>query len=397
MAEPGENPVFSRVTLSDLFGGLALVFGLNALFHSFAVVKTFSNIYKASFFFLLCLILPIAFSFNMEATMVEIVILFYLMLVSMLLFIEFKDSFESVLLPVIMYTALLAAAVGLYDYLALLVGLPRIFPQRASGEILSGFRNAGQAGAYFLVIVTILYPLRFSSLYDKLSIKNKRLLNLSLFASLLFLALSGKIAAYIGVFVGFLGYAILKRNTRTIVSLSVLAVLLVVLFMNLKTVAPKMYDRIAYKYETRVSEKLRGDIGEGDFLVNNLGKAIDAFVERPFTGSGLGAFVGPYGTHEVHSTYFKMFGETGLLGVTGYIVFVFFLIRLIRKRVSFGNEYSSYLRSMLPFIIGCFISWAYTYHLRKREFWLLLAVILITVYRGLVETNNENKTVNSGT
>ena len=325
----------------------------------------------------------------MQATLLESIILLYLILVSMLTFITFKDSLISILLPLIMLTSLIAAAIGIYDAAAGIVGLPRLFPARSSGEILSGFRNAGQAGAYFLVIVTILFPIRFSEMYMHLPVKTRKLLNISLVTSLVFLALSGKIAAYVGIFVGILGYAIMKRNFRTIISLSTLGVLLIVLFVNLESIAPKTYERIAFKYDTRVRQKLSGDFSEGDFLVTNLGKSIDAFTERPITGSGLGAFVGNYGEHEVHSTYFKMLGETGLIGLLGYIIFALGFISMFRKGEGMKREYSSYLRSMLPFIIGCFISWAYTYHMRKREFWLLLAVILITIYKGINEKSAE--------
>jgi O-antigen ligase len=390
--ENGENPVFSRLTLSDIFGVLALLIGFKALIIGFYQVQSFSGIYKACFLLLICLFAPIFFSLNMEATILECLILLYLILISLLLFVTFREKFETLLLPLLMYTVIAAFVVGIYDYAAIIIGLPRIFPSRSSGELISGFRNAGQAGAYFLIAVTILFPLRFSSIYGTFSAKNKQLLNISLIVSILFLILSGKIAAYIGIFVGFLGYAIMKRNTRTIFSLSALAVVILVMFINLDTIAPKMYERIAYKYETRISQNLRGDISEGDFLVTNLGRAVEAFKERPLTGSGLGAFVGPYGDHEVHSTYFKMFGETGIIGVLGYIMVVIYLIRLFKQGTRFSNKYSSYLKAMIPFIIGCFVSWAYTYHLRKREFWLLLAVILITIYRGIQEQNNEYET-----
>jgi hypothetical protein len=317
------------------------------------------------------------------------------MLISLLLFHSFKDRFESLLLPIVMYTALIAALVGFYDSGALILGLPRIFPTRASGEILSGFRNAGQAGAYFLVIITILYPLRFSRLYQELSPFHKRLLNISLLVSLIFLALSGKIAAYIGVFIGFLGYAIMKRNGKTIFALSSLAVAIIILFINLESFAPRIYERIVYKYENRLSTKLRGDVDEGDFLMNNLDRSIEAFTDRPLTGSGLGAFIGPYGDHEVHSTYFKMFGEAGIIGALGYAIFVLAIVKLFKVKKDRKNPYMDYLKMMIPFIIGCFVSWGYTYHLRKREFWLLVAIILIIVYKSYKKNVGEKSTIES--
>jgi hypothetical protein len=281
-----------------------------------------------------------------------------------------------------MFTSIVASVIGVYDYLVPMVGFPRIFPARAGGEILSGFRNAGQAGAYFLVIVSILYPLRFSSLYKLLSSRHRKLLNISIVIALIFLALTGKIAAYIGIFVGFLGYAIMNRNFNTVFSMSILGFAGVLLFANLQDIAPNVHKRISYKYETRIDNRITGNIdNESDFLQTNIKNAIISFENRPLVGTGLGAFTVNYGEHEVHSTYFKMLGETGLIGTIGYIVFIFAFFRLFKyRKFAKENPYADYLNTILPFIFGCMVSWGYTFHLRKREFWILVAVLLIVNY-----------------
>jgi hypothetical protein len=41
-----------------------------------------------------------------------------------------------------------------------------------------------------------------------------------------------------------------------------------------------------------------------------------------------------------------------------------------------------------PFVIGWLISWGYTYHLRKREFWIAFAIISI-VYKLIIDSKNK--------
>ena len=381
-AEPGTHPIFSRLTPGDVFGALALLFGLKSLLLSLNSYSDYTNFYKVSFFMVLCFLMPIFFSRNLQSTLIESFVIVFLILLSMLIFFNFKDHFLEKLAPLIMYTAIIASVLGVVDYAGAMIGLPRIFPARAGGEILSGFRNAGQAGAYFLVIITILYPLRFSKLYQLFDKRKQRLLNISLVASIIFLALTGKIAAYIGIFVGLMGYAVMNRNIKTIFSLSFMALILVLLFSNLKDIAPNVHHRISSKYQTRIDDRIEGNVDEDkDFIAKNIGGAIKSFEERPLVGSGLGAFYGYYGRHEVHSTYFKMLGETGIIGMIGYGAFIFAFFRLLVLRKHFkSNPYCDYLRTIFPFILGCLVSWGYTYHLRKREFWILVAVLIIVNY-----------------
>jgi hypothetical protein len=394
-AEPGVNPILSRLTPGDVFGAMALLFGLKALFLSLHKYSDYTKIYKVSFFMVLCFLIPIFFSRNLQSTLIESFVIVFLIFLSILIFYNYKDHFLEKLVPLIMYTAIIASVLGVIDYAGAMFGLPRIFPSRAGGEILSGFRNAGQAGAYFLIIVTILYPLRFSSLYKLLNAKNRKLLNISLLISIIFLALTGKITAYIGVFVGLMGYALMNRNIKTIFSLSITALILVLLFSNLKDLAPQVYNRISTKYQTRIDDRIEGNVDEDkDFITKNLSGAVQSFEDRPLIGSGLGAFYGYYGKYEVHSTYFKMLGETGILGMIGYGAFIFAFFRLLRlRKYAKSNPYADYLRTIFPFVIGCLVSWAYTYHLRKREFWILVAILLIVnycayVYRKPLEVEN---------
>ena len=391
-AEPGTHPILSRVTLPDVFGALALIFGLNQLFKSFKSASNISSIYRNGFFMLLCFFLPILFSLQPDNTLREILIITFLLFISVIIFFEFKDKFLTKLLPLIMYTSILATVLGIYDAFASTSGLPRIFPSRAVGEVLSGFRNGGQAGAYFLIFITILFPLKNSKLHSNLSKYHRKLLTVALVCCFVFILLTGKIAAYLGLLAGVILFIIMKRRAKSLISLLIFGILLFFVFINLESIAPDVHNRITMKYDSRIDQRFQSDFdSEGDFVAVNFGAAINAFEDRPLIGSGLAAIVGIYHTHEVHSTYFKILGETGLIGLFGYLLFMYAFIKLFNiRKFKNTNPYADYLNSMLPFIIGCLISWGYTYHLRKREFWILVAVILIAHYNFYKYQNKLN-------
>lgn len=389
IAEPGTNVILSRLTFSDVFGALGLVFGLKVLFEGFVSANMISRVYQAALFMIFCFFSPVLFSYSIQSTVVECVILLFLVFISVSIYKTFKDEFISSLLPLIIYTMITASILGYYDLVASAMGLPRIFPKRTDGEALSGFRNAGQAGAYFLVNLTVLIPLRFSKLYYFLRNRDKKMLSVALLLSLLFIALTGKIAAYIGLLVGIFVYIVYKRNVRQFVLVVFGTIGLIVLWNNLEYWMPDTYTRISYKYDARIVNNIETR-GRGGFFEKNFGEAINSFVDRPLIGSGIGGFVGRYGRHEVHSTYLKMLGETGLFGALGYGIFLFSFLWLFRiRKYRKQNPYADYLWTMYPFIVGCLVSWSYTYHLRKREFWILISVLLITNYCARKYSTND--------
>lgn len=380
IAEPGTNAILSRLTYSDIFGALGLVFGMKVLYAGFAVANKNSKVFQAALFMIFCFFVPILFSYNIQATIVECLILLFLVFVSICIFQLFKDNFITGMLPLVMYTLLVASVLGFYDLYASNIGLPRIFPKRTDGEALSGFRNAGQAGAYYLVNLTILLPLRFSPIRKVLKSRDKKLLDITLALALIFFLLTGKVAAYVGLLVGVFMYIIYKRNAKYIIMVLIAVIGLVAVWNNLEELMPDTYNRISYKYDARVVNSIETG-GKGGFIEKNFTRAIQSFVDRPLVGSGIGGFIGPYGKHEVHSTYLKMLAETGLVGTLGYIILMMFVFLFFRRPQSHSNNiYYAYLSDMLPFFIGCMVSWSYTYHLRKREFWILIAILMITRY-----------------
>jgi len=151
-------------------------------------------------------------------------------------------------------------------------------------------------------------------------------------------------------------------------------------YYNLESIAPQAADRIARKYDTRLHGIIIGEnqmMNERSFLGQNIRVSLRSFYDNPMTGSGIGAFEGNFDSdYEVHSTYFKMLGEAGIIGFLAYFIFMFKLSCCLEYRAR-NNSWQEFIYYYIPFFIGCIISWAYTYHMRKREFWIMAAIITI--------------------
>ncbi|SFD80739.1 O-Antigen ligase [Chitinophaga sp. CF118] len=325
------------------------------------------------------------YSLSAYATLFEVLIHFFLLLSVVLMYNAYRNNI-CLLIQDVATVTIIASVIGLLDFFGGGFGLPRIFSGRADGEVVSGFRNAGQAGAYILVCLTILIPVVFSDISNLFTPRQKRLITIGIIVGGLFLLSTAKIAAYIGVVFGFLFFNIFRRRVLPLIFTLVFGVVGYFVYDNLESFSTALNNRVKEKVRTRVTENINGekDPTKEGFLADNYGMAMSAFKINPYTGTGLGAFAGNYKRYEVHSTYFKMLGETGIIGIIGYCVFIYFFIgqlRSFKKYPTYGgkilNPFADYLKNMWPFILGCFISWTYTYHLRKREFWILCTIVIL--------------------
>src|SRR5690606_12340739 len=205
----GESGILFRITPPDIAGALAIGFYiLSGRWFKFKKHWYIST-------FIVALLIGGLIGLNITQSLIEVLILLFLFMLFMVLIAHFKT--EDGLKELIYYFAwagLLASVFGVYDFVSGFIGTPRIFPARTQGEILSGFRNAGQAGAYALVVLTVLIPVRVSKLFDFFNKKEKKIIRISLVSTIIFLLLTGKIAAYIGFAAGIIIFFFLQRNLR---------------------------------------------------------------------------------------------------------------------------------------------------------------------------------------
>lgn len=371
----GEGGLTSRITLPDVILVLALLLLLGRK-------KIYNPGLAPTMILIISFLLTVFFSPRPDFSLIEVLILFFLMLCMLVTYNTYKDNLRLIFLDV-SRAVTLSLLVGLSDYFSSKIGLPRMFPTRAPGEIVSAFRNAGQAGAYILVMLAILLPVRLSSLKNSFTAKEMTLINIGVVSGIIFLFISGKVAAYIGFFAGIVFLNIAQRNLKALFATIFMAGVFSLIYYNLEDISPEMNNRIQRKIETRITRNVDGtnDITEEGFVADNMRNSFKAFNDNPLAGSGIGAFTVEYARHEVHSTYFKMIGETGMLGIIGYTVFFIYLIKQIRYKPGINNFFQGqlweYKKILFPLFLGCAVSWSYTYHLRKREFWIMLSIILI--------------------
>ena len=383
--------IINRITPGDLLGAVCIF-----LFLLIATNKKifFPQIAWSSLGLILSFLPGIAVSQNKGSTFEEITIIVFLFTLYISLINVYKSTKRlKYILLLCVGTFITACVIGFWDLAGDFSSLPRVFSRRyiakhgyeVFGELVSGFRNSGQAGAYMLVAFAIVYPLSSSKISILFSAKQKRYIKASIYLIMIFLLLSAKVAAYIGFIGGIILLVGFKRKFSIFKPILLISLGAFLLYGTLQTAAPKVVNRIVFKVRTRVLEKVIEDKSsnaqENNFLSENYGAAFEAFKDNPFLGSGLGGFYGIYYHHEVHSTPVKLMGETGLVGLIAYFLFMCTIcFTFLKKGYSPENPYKDYLVNMMPLFFGAFISWGYTYHLRKREFWILLAVITIAQY-----------------
>lgn len=131
------------------------------------------------------------------------------------------------------------------------------------------------------------------------------------------------------------------------------------------------------RWDHKFSSQAFDDFEDG-FLADNIRAGLAAFGDNPFFGAGLGNVELNYFSHEIHSTYLAILATGGVFGILTYLYFVSVLIRETRsyKSENIGIP-SRFLYYILPLLLGMMVSWAYTYHLRKREFWVLAGFIVV--------------------
>ncbi|MEM3541461.1 MAG: O-antigen ligase family protein [Candidatus Bilamarchaeaceae archaeon] len=377
----GRSDWSGRLTIAEIFGTLALVTFFFDLIHR---KKTFilPSIIKAYLVFIFFITLEIIPSLNPEQTLIEGVIHIYLGLMFIILINAFlsKESLNA-LITSFALASLIASVIGIFNLLMVSIGgTPLLVKQIENpGLAIGTFNNTGQAGAYMLVVLAVLLPLKFSPLYNHLSPLQKIVINIALITDLAFLVLTVKLAAYIGFSIGFvlfLVFGILKNRIkiyRFVKSLFLIALISIFAFLYFKNNVFDWYQW--FQYKTLSPQKHNIVITR---LMSNYSQALRAFEEHPIFGTGLGGFEKNYHSHEVHSTYLKVFSEAGVLGALGYALFMFFVIKIFGGIKSVENEYRAFLDIAIYFFIGCLVSWAYTYHLRKREFWIMLAILWLS-------------------
>lgn len=383
--------ISGRLIIAD-FVGLAILL----IFFVFLYVKKhfhWNNIFTIFVLFLFFNLFSLVISSFPEKGIIEYLTHLFIFLVgisiyNLILYQKPDLTYLSDIIQSVMLASGLIALVGLLQFFL----FPTLFSNSFGG--LSGtFRNTGQAGAYFSIFICLGIAGITSGLFKKSP------LNLSIIF-FLFLALifTFKRAALIGISVGLL-LLLIKFIVSSNVRDKKYAIYFVssflvfgFLILNLFLWAGDNIEGVIWRSSSKFNSDTAEDFVEG-FLAENIDATLRAFWDKPLLGVGMGNMAGIYTEkYEIHSTYMAVLSASGLVGFFIYIVYMFNILKKVFAKYRVA-EVSDFLFNLGVLYIGLMISWSYTYHLRKREFWILLIIILLVMAYGKI-TNKLSRNSN---
>lgn len=371
--------ISGRVTLADIIGVFLILLAFFQVINKSNKKLFMPSEYKWYFPVLFFLFVSMMFSAKPLVGLFEILVHLYIFFISLSLVNIFKNNeseelFQYLLL-IILYSGGALAAIGLLQFFV----FPSLF-LGVDGGLSGTFRNTGQAGAFFSTYLAILIPGFLSGLI-KSKIRNYLILTMILMA----LLFTFKRAAQIGFIIGaiLLVFKLLRsssvRDKKIGAYVIIVTAIVIPLGLLLFYWGVENISGMSWRVSKKLSSNSVQNFTEG-FFADNIYSAWIAFFDKPLIGVGPANVAGVYTLkYEIHSTYMKILATTGIIGSILYIVFMLvFLIKLIKTRPV--NDYGRYLNYFLPFYFGLIVSWSYTYHLRKREFWILFAIISFSIF-----------------
>jgi len=368
----------SRVTPADLMlFGLMLLATMRVLHRGRLTVPA---VHAAAVPMLVVFLVAAPLAFYADRAMFELIVILFSFFGSLAIVNLLLDMPEDWLLRfargyVLVIGAL--AAVCIIDFLL----LPGLVSSRATGGLQGPFRNTGQAGSFFGVHSTLVLALVVARVAPR-----KLFYVASVTCAILALAFTIKRASIMAMIIGLVAlvfFLLLSPSARdkkigTIFLLSgvVAAGLGFLLFQWALDAIPGLRWRIEYKFSGAAIE----NFSEG-FLQENIRSMFAALEDSPLIGVGLDNVREIYQKLEIHSTYLGILAYGGLLGAAAYLFFMGTLLSALwrESRHKLHNVWAAFLYLLLPLLIGQMVGWGYTYHIRKREFWVLVIFVAIAV------------------
>lgn len=258
---------------------------------------------------------------------------------------------------------------------------PSWFGGREVGGLVGTFRNTGQAGSYFGVGLALFVPAMAAGIIRRSALNVALLIVIVL--SLLFTV---KRSAILGFGVGIAGLILMAALTgraedrqRNLIFFAV-ALLALPLMGEIISLVTENVRGLENRFERKVSSFTVDSFMER-FFGDNAGAALNAFDDSPLYGVGPGNTAAIYtDKYEIHSTPLSVLAASGVLGFTLYAVFMLHWLSVVWNAGRGPFIEHRFMRLVFPMIVGLIISWGYTFHIRKREFWVLYATTLFAAY-----------------
>jgi O-antigen ligase len=364
-----------RISVADGFG---LIFILLTLVLVALQRKVYLDKIHAAFLPLVVVFLASAvISFEPQRATMEIVVTTFGYLVSIAL-VNLLMQYEE--LDILRFFRAYTLSMGFVALLFLLDFFFLRIVNQPLGGLTGTFRNTGQAGSFFLVHFVICLSLILSGVVPR------RLLYWgSAGAVAIALVFTFKRAAWLGIALAitFLMLRVLlshrvsdKRLVLSLVIFLIIAVPLgTYLFVWGMDAVEGMQWRWSNKFDVSVIDSFRTG-----FLRGNLEATMAAVSHSPLLGVGLGNVQVRFFTHEIHSTYLAIIATSGLVGMIAYGLFMTIFLRSCYVNNKIPSTWDRFLYYIFPMLFGLLISWGYTYHIRKREFWVLVVFVIVSSY-----------------
>lgn len=375
--------ITGRLIFADLIG-----VGVIFLFFAYVAIKKifyWNQLFTIFVFFLFFNLISLVFSSYPDKGVIEYLTHVFIFLVTIsfyniILYQKLDLNYLSEVIKVVVWASALIASIGLLQFFV----FPSLFNNSFGG--LSGtFRNTGQAGAYFSIFIALAIAGLTSGLLKKNPINF-----VALFLLVMALIFTFKRAALIGILIG-LFLLLIKFFISKNINDKKYLLFAIFIFIGLGFIVTNLFlwageniDGVMWRATSKFNTDTADDFVEG-FLAENIHATLMAFEDSPVIGVGMGNMAGIYtAKYEIHSTYMSVLSASGLIGLICYGIFMFTTLKrsFLNYRV---NEVNSFLINLGILYIGLMISWTYTYHIRKREFWILLLIILLVMAYGRIQ------------
>jgi O-antigen ligase len=393
VANPSRDPLFMRIGLPEI----VFVFFAFVWLWSMAIQRRRFRRLQAVHMFSLLLLLVAVFSFvgadeaGFSMATIEVVILGYLVVFCIIAdqFLSSDGDIRKVL-DVWMLAATVVAVIGLYECVAVVVGLPRINAYKDAYRVIGTFRRPPQLGVYALS--TFFVAVAYSVVPD-MSMRKRLALRILAVAMVVLIVFSSRRSALAALAAGmFLILVLNAANLRRAMVLGGVFALAVFGAYQLVISDPTLRDFFGNRLRVLYSPGTEGI----PFVRENFEQAVAAFRDKPFLGIGYGHFArseySGESQNEIHSTPLRVMAECGIAGSLAYVLMTVAFLYLAWRNVGLarGTIWASFTQVLFPALVALQVSYMYNRALRDRTYWLLIAMV-VAFNRILVAHREEER------
>ncbi len=303
------------------------------------------------------------------------------------------------LVKLVIVVLAIAIFYALWEVLSTTFGLPILFPISSEFRLAGTFRQTNQLASFLRTLLPIAWAMLFMA--NGLSPKMKAYLVLVSTLGIIILLLTSSrtnvIAALIELLI-FVGVAIIQffrgRANFSLQTIGLIISCALILIIFLPRVTGTYWQTFLWRFapiyanigDSRIVDNVfsattTNPLGR-EFAENNWLVGFEAFKDHPWIGTGVGNFSLLYTIvrgrqYEVHSGYLNLLAERGIIGTLTFVIFLLLLLRMAIKNLYLNSTLFWIAFALLMAYLGSLISGVYVIFFRRREFWLVLSLIIV--------------------